>query len=704
MFTIHREEIDLNGKTLALETGKIARQALSAVMASYGDTRVLCALTAAPSAAAGTDFLPLSVHYQEKFFAAGKIPGGFLKRENKPSDREVLASRLIDRSIRPLFAKDFHHEVQVMCTVLSLDENADPLIAAMMGASAVCSLSGLPFKGPVATVRLGARDQESFLMNPPKTEGLILDLVISATKEGIVMVESESKELEEEFMVRALMHGHQAAQPLIQMIQKLAKTAGRPPFVYEQRHEEKQSLWQTMVNNGDWKKICSIPNTEERNQALRELKATFAQEWSEEAAHQLGSSVFYEIWRTQARHHILQSGKRLDGRPYDKVRSITCEVGLLPRVHGSALFTRGDTQALATATLGSTEDGQLVDGLTGTYRDAFMLHYNFPAYSVGEVGRVGSPGRRELGHGKLAWRALQAVLPPKLPYTVRLVSDITESDGSSSMATVCGGTLALMDAGVSIIAPVAGIAMGLIRENASTVEQAHSSTLKDSSGEVAAILSDISGTEDNLGDMDFKVAGTAKGITALQMDLKGDSLSETLLAHILGQAKEGRNEILQAMNTVLDTPREVLSPYAPSMTTLKISTDKIRDLIGPGGKVIRELCAATQSKINIEDDGTVSIFSPNEEASAEAVARVHQLTGVPIVGETYQGTVVKLMEFGAFVDYGFPQDGMVHISEIAPHRIEDISSVLTVGDKVKVKLIGVDNRGRTKLSIRQAEA
>ena len=463
MFTVHREEITLNGKTLTLETGKIARQALSAVMVSYADTRVLCTLTAASSTSPGVDFLPLSVHYQEKFFAAGKIPGGFLKRENKPSDREVLASRLIDRSIRPLFAKDFHHEIQVMCTVLSLDEEADPIIAGMIGAAAVCSLSGLPFKGPVATVRLGTQDKESFLLNPPKTDGLLLDLVIAATQDGIVMVESEAKELDEDFMVKALTHGHQVAQPIIQMIQKLCKSAGRPSFAYDQKNEEKKSLEQTIAKNEAWKTICTLTDTTQRNQALKELKKSLAEQWSENEAHDLGSSVFHEVWREQARRHILESGKRLDGRPYTTVRAITCEVGLLPRTHGSALFTRGDTQAIATATLGSTEDGQLVDGLMGTYRDAFMLHYNFPSYSVGEVGRVGSPGRRELGHGKLAWRALQAVFPAKLPYTVRLVSDITESDGSSSMATVCGGSLALMDAGVSITAPVAGIAMGLIR-------------------------------------------------------------------------------------------------------------------------------------------------------------------------------------------------------------------------------------------------
>lgn len=687
MFTVHRQEIILNGKPFALETGKIARQALGSVMVEYGDTRVLCAVTASPDPLPYGDFFPLSVHYQEKSFAAGRIPGGFFKRENKPSDREVLASRLIDRALRPLFVKNFHHEIQVVCTVLSLDEHADPIIAAMVGASAAVSISGLPFKGPAASIRVGY-DGHSFMLNPVKLDTSQLDLVIAGTRDGIIMVESEVKELTEDTMLKALAYGHKELNPLIDLIDALTRQAAKPHFAYDNYNERKEAIWTDIEPAAGWQGICAIADVQERAKALEQLKGEiYTQMEAKGYDMDLVRLVFHGTWKHHARHHILSQKKRLDGRGYETIRPINCEVSILPRVHGSALFTRGSTQALVTATLGGADDAQLVDNLTGSYRDTFMLHYNFPSYCVGEVGRVGAPGRRELGHGKLAWRALQAVLPEKLPYTVRLVSDITESNGSSSMATVCGGSLALMDAGVTIKRPVAGIAMGLIHE-----------------GKGIALLSDISGIEDELGDMDFKVAGTSEGITALQMDLKGLPLPHELIAQIIEQAKRGRLHILETMNTqALSQARTELSPHAPIMATLRISPDKIRDLIGPGGKVIRELCASTGSKIDIADDGTVSIFSPNEEASCQTQSRIQQLIGIPNIGETYWGTVVKLLEFGAFVNFGFPQDGMVHISEIAPERIEDITSVLSVGDKVRVKFLGFDARGRTKLSIRQAQ-
>jgi polyribonucleotide nucleotidyltransferase len=689
MFKVYQQEMEWAGRILSLETGKIARQAMGSVMASYGDTRVLCTVVPSHEASPSVDFLPLSVFYQEKFFAAGKIPGGFMKREGKLSDREVLASRLIDRTLRPLFLSHFTHEVQIICTVLSFDPEADSVITALIGASAALALSGLPIKALAAGVRVGY-DGNELVLNPSKEEDLSVDLVIAGTEEGIVVVESEMDERDEAFMLKALQLGHESILPVLGLIQKLKDQAGKHPFSYQKSCEKRDELHKLIEEQGKdhWKDLASIVDRRERNHKLSALKKEICESLEERGyCSVLSGSVFYEVWRYHARHHILSTKTRLDGRRLDEVRPIMCEVGILPRTHGSALFTRGETQALVTVTLGGRDDSQLVDGLSGTYRDPFMLHYNFPPFSVGETGKMGPTGRREVGHAKLGWKALHSVLPPKNNYTIRVVSEITESYGSSSMATVCGASLAMMDAGLANVRPVAGIAMGLVKE-----------------GQELAILSDISGTEDYLGDTDFKVAGTEKGITALQMDLKGEPFSNALLGKVLDQAKVGRLHILSIMaSQTLSSARIEVSPHAPAILTMKIPNDRIRDLIGPGGKTIRELCEKTKSKIDVSEDGVVTVFSSHSLGLQQAESRIKQLTGSPIAGEIYQGSVVKLMEFGAFINFGFAQDGMVHISEISPNRVEDIHSVLSIGDKVRVKFLGLDDRGRVKLSIKQAE-
>jgi len=686
MFKIVRQEVVWEGKKLVLETGKIARQALGSVMVSHGDTRILCTVTASHEPLKA-DFLPLSVHYQEKAFSAGRFPGGFHKREGKPSDREVLISRLIDRALRPLFPSDFYHEIQVVCTVLSFDPQIDTAAGAILGASAALMVSGLPFKGPVAALRLGHEGGKFVCSSLAPQE---FNLVVAGTREGVVMVECSAQEKSEEFIVDALEFAQSALVPLIECITEFAGKAAKAPFAYDHQGHSRNVLKEKIENHGApyWAELCSIQDRYQRRDRLAHVKKDIAHRLKEEGEieEEHFSSVFSKVWRDKIRHFILTEKKRLDGRSYDEVRPISCEVGILPRAHGSALFTRGDTQAIVSVTLGGKEDAQLVDGLTGAYKDSFLLHYNFPSFAVGEVGKMGSTGRREIGHGKLACNALRSVLSASdLPYTIRIVSDITESCGSSSMATVCGGSLALMDAGISISHPVAGIAMGLVQESFGV-----------------ALLSDISGLEDGIGDMDFKVAGTVNGVTAVQMDLKGQPLSREFMAQALGQACKGRLSILESMQAQsLDCSRDHLSSYAPVLSTVKIPVDKIRDLIGPGGKVIREICETTGSKIDIADDGTVSVFAQDAKSAESTTNRIKQITGGPAMGEVYDAMIVKIMDFGAFVDFGFSQDGMVHVSEISSSHVEDINKVLSVGDKVKVKLIGLDPRGRGKLSIKQ---
>ena len=685
MFHMIRKEMTWAGHPLALETGVIARQAAGSVLVHYGKARILCTVTVSHESS-NVDFLPLSVHYIEKAFAAGRIPGGFVKRETKPSDQEVLVSRLIDRALRPLFAHDFHHEVQVVCTVLSYDEGVDIALASMLGAGVAVSLAGLPFSGPVAGIRVGLSD-DGFVKNPIVSEGCELDLIVAGTHQGMVMVECGAKEQSESSVVEALDYAHGALKEVLSFAENFVEAASPKAFSYYSNVPQHQMLWDRVVLEiGDrFHGICAITHRGDRNSALNALRHS-VKEALVHHGHAAEDIVvtFYKVWRDSARRYILAHHVRLDGRQSDEIRPIDCQTGLLPRSHGSALFTRGATQALVTVTMGSPDDGQVVDGLKGVSRDSFLLHYNFPSYSVGEVGRVGPPGRREIGHGKLAWRALQAVLP-ETRYTLRVVSEITESYGSSSMATVCGASLALMDAGVKLSAPVAGIAMGLVQE-----------------GEKFMILSDISGSEDSIGDMDFKVAGTVNGITALQMDLKGQALSNALIQRDLEQARIGRKHILDTMQSQsLSVARGTISPHAPAMGTIHISVDKIRDLIGSGGKVIRELCESTGSKIDIGDDGLVSVFSSDAQALTRTLDRIKRITGAPEVGHVYEGAVVSLREFGAFVNFGFSKDGMVHISEIAPNRIEDIHQVLSVGDKVSVRLLEIDSMGRSKLSIKQ---
>ncbi len=685
MFHMIRKEMTWAGHHLALETGVIARQAAGSVLVHYGKARILCTVTVSPESS-HVDFLPLSVHYLEKAFAAGRIPGGFVKRETKPSDQEVLVSRLIDRALRPLFAHDFHHEVQVVCTVLSYDEAVDVALASMLGASAAVSLAGLPFSGPVAGIRIGLSD-DGFVTNSVLSEDSDLDLIIAGTAAGMVMVECEAREQSESQMADALEYGQHGLKDILSFVSGFISEAAPKSFAYYSDTAHQALLRDRVMSEtgSQWDSVCAIKVRSERNVALNALRHGVKEALihhgytAEEISH-----AFHKLWREAARAYILKHNVRLDGRQADAIRPIDCQTGLLPRSHGSALFTRGATQALVTVTMGAPDDSQVVDGLRGLSRDSFLLHYNFPSYSVGEVGRVGPPGRREIGHGKLAWRALQAVLP-ETRYTLRVVSEITESYGSSSMATVCGASLALMDAGIKLRAPVAGIAMGLIEE-----------------GEKSMILSDISGSEDNLGDMDFKVAGTEQGITALQMDLKGQALSSAFMKKALEQARIGRKHILDTMQSQsLSVARGAISPYAPAMGTIRIAVDKIRDLIGSGGKVIRELCESTGSKIDIGDDGLVSVFSSGSKALNTTLDRIKGITGVPEAGQIYEGTVVSLREFGAFVNFGFAKDGMVHISEVAPNRIEDIHQVLSVGDKVSVKLLEIDSMGRSKLSIKQ---
>ncbi len=692
MFDIHTETIEWEGRTLTLETGRIARQAQGSVLATYGETTVLAAVTYAKEPKEGVDFFPLTVNYVEKYYAAGRIPGGFFKREGRPTEKDTLTSRLIDRPIRPLFAKGFKNEVLVVLTVLSHDQENDPDVVAMIGASAALALSGVPFNGPIAGARVGLIDDE-YVINPTCEEMMEteLDLMVAGTKDAVMMVESEAKELSEDDMLGAVMAGHEAMQPVIEMIEKLAKKAAKPRLEFTAPDYSKEKAAVKKLIGTALAKAYKITDKLERQEAVRAAKdKAFAElGQSEERPDGIPADVLNTVLKSLeadvVRGNILKTGKRIDGRKLDQVRPIVAQTSVLPRTHGSALFTRGETQALVITTLGTGEDEQFVDALTGTTKEHFMLHYNFPPYSVGEARRMGPPGRREIGHGKLAWRALHAVMPSKeeFPYTVRLVSEITESNGSSSMATVCGGSLSLMDAGVPISRPVSGIAMGLIKE-------------KDG----IAVLSDILGDEDHLGDMDFKVAGTENGVTSLQMDIKIAGITEEIMQTALDQAKAGRMHILGEMNKALSASRAEVGEFAPRIETITIAKDKIRDVIGSGGKVIREIVEETGAKIDINDDGVIKVASSDAKSIEAALNWIKSIAAEPEVGAIYDGTVVKTMDFGAFVNFFGPKDGLVHISQLAPHRVANTTDVVKEGDTVKVKVLGFDDRGKVRLSMK----
>lgn len=691
MFNKHSVEIDWGGRPLKLETGKIARQADGAVVATYGETVVLATVVAAKAPREGVDFLPLTVDYQEKTYAAGRIPGGYFKREGRPTEKETLVSRLIDRPIRPLFVDGWRNETQVIVTVLSHDMENDPDIVALVASSAALTLSGAPFKGPIGAARVGFANDE-FILNPTLDEMVDtqLDLVVAGTADAVLMVESEAKELNEDIMLGAVMFGHRHFQPVIKAIIELAEKAAKEPrevTVIDNSALEKEMLG---LVEQELRAAYAIPVKQDRYAAVGKVKekviAHYFPEGQEPKYDKLRvAGVFKELEAKIVRWNILDTGKRIDGRDSKTVRNIVAEVGVLPRAHGSALFTRGETQAMVVTTLGTGEDEQYIDALSGTYKETFLLHYNFPPYSVGETGRLGGTKRREIGHGKLAWRAIHPVLPPhhEFPYTTRVVSEITESNGSSSMASVCGASLALMDAGVPLKRPTAGIAMGLILED-----------------KRFAVLSDILGDEDHLGDMDFKVAGTEQGITSLQMDIKIEGITEEIMKVALGQAKDGRIHILGEMAKALTNARAELGEYAPRIETFKIATDKIREVIGTGGKVIREIVEKTGAKVNIEDDGTVKVASSDGEAMKAAIKWIKSIASDPEVGQIYDGTVVKVMEFGAFVNFFGSKDGLVHISQLASARVQKTSDVVKEGDKVKVKLLGFDDRGKTRLSMK----
>lgn len=684
MFSVISETINWGGKNLTIETGKISRQADGAVVVKYGETTVLCTCIFSKKTAEDTSFFPLTINYQEKFYAAGKIPGGFVKREGKPSDREVLIARLIDRPIRPLFPDGFLNEVQVVCTTLSYDPECSPEIAALIGASAALSISGVPFLGPIAGCRVGYSENSGFLLNPNKKSDL--ELTVAGTDEGILMVESEANELSENIMLDAVMFGFESFQPVLDMIKKLKKHVGKEilevvPF------EEKYSEISKKVEElsvGKIQEALSIKEKLKRRDMLEKAKEEVFEKLSEEQDKVVLDTLFESILSKTMRSNLLSTKRRIDGRNLDEIRPITCETDILPRVHGSALFTRGETQALVVTTLGASSDEQILDSIEGESKESFMLHYNFPPYSVGEIGRLGAPGRREIGHGKLAWRALKALVPNKdiFPYAIRVVSDITESNGSSSMATVCGSSLSMMSAGVPMREHVAGIAMGLIKE-----------------GNDYVVLSDIMGDEDHLGDMDFKVAGTKDGITALQMDIKITSINREIIKNALKKAKEGRLHILNIMNSVISNAKSELSNSAPRVETLLIDKDKIRDLIGPGGKTIKEICEKTQSKIDIDDNGIVSIFSSDKEKMKETVSIVKSICCPPDIGAIFNGKVVKITDFGAFVSIG-NKEGLVHISNICDHKIKSVADVLKLGQEVRVKVIDIDDKNRIKLSMK----
>ena len=692
MFKVFRKELDWAGRKLILETGKVARQADGAVMATYGGTTVLATVVFEKKPKPGLDFFPLTVNYQEKAFAAGKIPGGFFKREGRPSEKEVLTSRLIDRPIRPLFAEGYRNETLVVITTLAHDMENDPDIVSMVATSAALTLSGCPFMGPIAAARIGYIDNK-YVVNPTleQLETSTLDLVVAGTKEGVLMVESEAKELSEETMLGAVMEAHRSFQPVIDAIIQLAEHAAKEPMPLTEPPAVAKTVAETLKASARGPLVEAYAETikQQRQQKISAVKdaARKAFEGKDEELAVFGDA-FGNLEAEVVRTAILDTGKRIDGRDTKTVRPIVAEVGVLPRAHGSALFTRGETQALVVATLGTGQDEQIIDALEGEYREHFMLHYNMPPYAVGEVRRMGSPGRREIGHGKLAWRAIRPMLPSKekFPYTIRVVSEITESNGSSSMASVCGGSLSLMDAGVPMERPVAGIAMGLIKE-----------------GDRFAVLSDILGDEDHLGDMDFKVAGTDRGITSLQMDLKITSVNEEIMKVALAQARDGRLHILGEMAKGLGGARESVAATAPRITQFTIPKDKIREVIGTGGKVIREITEQTGTKIDIEDDGTIKVAAVDAAAGQKAIDWIKGIVAEPEVGVVYNGKVVKIVEFGAFVNFLGARDGLVHISELAPRRVAKVGDVISEGQQVKVKVLGIDDRGKVRLSMKAVD-
>jgi polyribonucleotide nucleotidyltransferase len=684
-----RKEMEWGGKTLIIETGKVARQADGAVVVSYGDTVVLAAVVGAKSAKPGQDFFPLTVNYQEKFYAAGRIPGGFFKREGRPTEKETLVSRLIDRPIRPLFPHGFRNEVQVTVNVLSHDLENDPDVVGLIAASAALTLSGIPFFGPVGAARVGYIDG-AYVLNPTTSEreASVLDLVLAGTIEGVLMVESEASELSEEIMLGAVTFGHAGFQPVIQAIIELAESAAKEPWNLPEESEETKILTARIdaLARESLREAYSHTEKQVRHEKISAAKKAAQAVLAEEGLNvEASKGLFKELEANIVRNSVLDTGLRIDGRDTKTVRPILAEVGVLPRTHGSALFTRGETQALVVATLGTAQDEQLIDAIEGEFKEHFMLHYNFPHFSVGETGRSGSPGRREIGHGKLAWRAVHPLLPTKeqFPYTLRVVSEITESNGSSSMASVCGTSLALMDAGVPLKHPVAGIAMGLIKEDRGF-----------------AVLSDILGDEDSLGDMDFKVAGTENGVTSLQMDIKITSITPEIMKIALDQAKGGRLHILGEMAKALTGNREGVSANAPKIVTIQVPKDKIRDVIGTGGKVIREIVEKTGAKIDIDDSGAVKVSASDDKKIQAAIDMIKGITAEAEIGVIYNGKVVKTADFGAFVNFLGAKDGLVHISELAQGRVAKTTDVVKQGDSVKVKVIGFDDRGKVKLSMR----
>ena len=689
MFNIVKKELDWGGRKLTLETGRIARQADGAVMVTYGDTTVLCTAVSRKQPKEGIDFFPLTVNYQEKMFAAGKIPGGFFKREGRPTEKETLTSRLIDRPIRPLFHPRFRNETQVVCTTICHDLENDPDIVAMIGTSAALTLSGVPFLGPIGAARVGFIEGE-YVLNPCVDElpNSKLDLVVAGTQEGVLMVESEAHELSEEQMLGAVMFGHREMQKVIDAIIEMAETAAKEPWAIPEAPAEKEAVSarvRELAEAGLREAYKEVDKTKRRDLIDQVKQAAVAKLEEEEISGDVVGSAFKSLEKDIVRLAILDTGTRIDGRDTKTVRPILAQVGVLPRAHGSALFTRGETQVLNVTTLGTGQDEQIIDALDGDYREHFMLHYNFPPYSVGEAGRMGSPGRREIGHGKLAWRAVHPMLPSKedFPYTIRVVSEVTESNGSSSMATVCGSSLSMMDAGVPLKQPVAGIAMGLIKE-----------------GDRYAVLSDILGDEDHLGDMDFKVAGSENGITSLQMDIKITSITEEIMKIALEQANGGRIHILGEMAKALNNAREEVSGNAPRITAFQVPKDKIREVIGTGGKVIREICETTGAKIDIEDDGTIKVAAVDGDAADRAIEWIKSIVAEPEIGVIYSGKVVKVVDFGAFVNFLGNRDGLVHISELAPGRTKQVTDVVNEGDEVKVKVLAVDDRGKVRLSMK----
>ena len=686
MFNITKKSIEWGGRTLTLESGRIARQADGAVLVTYGNTAVLCTVVGAKKPKADVDFFPLTVNYQEKAFAAGKIPGGFFKREGRPTEKEVLTSRLIDRPIRPLFPNGFYNETQVVCTLLSHDLENDPDIVSLVGASAALTISGIPFMGPVGGARVGYVDGQ-YVLNPTKGElpDSQLDLVVAGTQSSVLMVESEAQELSEEVMLGAVMFGHRGMQPVIDLIIDFAETCAKEPWDFTSPKDDALEAKVRELAEADLRAAYKILGKQDRSNALDNVKNKVKEAIGETYDEKTLKNQLKKLEQDIVRTAYVKDKSRIDGRGMADVRPILAEVGVLPLTHGSALFTRGETQALVVATLGTSQDEQRIDALDGEYTESFMLHYNFPPYSTGETGRMGSPGRREIGHGKLAWRAVRPLLPTKedFPYTLRCVSEITESNGSSSMATVCGTSLSLMDAGVPLKRPVAGIAMGLIKE-------------KDG----FAVLSDILGDEDHLGDMDFKVAGTEAGITALQMDIKINGITEEIMKVALTQAHAGRKHILGEMSKALTGARESVGATAPRITTMTVPKDKIREVIGSGGKVIREICEVSGAKVDIEDDGTIRIAATSEESGKKAYDMIYAIVAEPEVGQIHEGKVVRVVDFGAFVNFFGPKDGLVHISEMADHRVAKVEDVVKEGDVVRVKVLEIDGRGKIRLSMR----